>query len=116
MQEVGLAAEEGGNLQHVDILGGHRGLGLAVDVGHHGDIVFLADGAQDLEALAVADAGEGADAGAVGLAVAGFEGEGNLQAVGDGHQAFAHLEGVFVVLYHTRTGNQEEIAGLCVFG
>ena len=60
------------------------------------------------------DAGEGGDAGAVGLAVGGLEGEGDGEARGDLHQALADLEGVFVVLYHTRTGNQNEIAGLCV--
>ena len=35
-EQVGLAAQEGGNLQHVGDLGGGRGLRRLVDVGEHG--------------------------------------------------------------------------------
>ena len=113
-EELRLAAEEGGYLQHVGIVGGEAGLLVGVYVGNHGHAVALPHLAQQAQGLEVADAREGGDGRAVGLAVAGLEEERYAQAFGDGLKLLAHHEGVLVVLNNTRTGNQEEIAGLCV--
>ena len=87
MDEVGLPAQEGRRLQHVDDGrdgGGHgRDLGFAVYVGQHGHLEFAPHLGQDLQAALHARAAKGGARGAVGLVVARLEDEGDAQARGD---------------------------------
>ena len=57
-QQFGLAAQESGNLQHVNVFGSDIGLDGLMDVGYYGDIKRLAHLAQDAQRLLVTDAGE----------------------------------------------------------
>ena len=111
-EQGGLSAQEGGYLEDVDILCGQGGLLFGMDVGNHGDAVFLAYGAENFKTGLVADAGEGVDTGTVGFAVGGLEGVGQMEALSDGREAFGDKEGTCFVLDNTGTGNQKEIAGL----
>ena len=54
-QQVGLAAEEGRDLEHVDHLGHRPALPALVDVGEHGHAQRLADLGQDREPLLQAE-------------------------------------------------------------
>ena len=74
-QQIGLAAEERGDLQNVDGLGGELGLRGLVNVGEHGDAA-IAHALQDAQAFFEAGAAIGADAGAVGFVEGRFEDEG----------------------------------------
>ena len=51
VQQVGLAAEEGGDLEHVGHLGRGLGLPALVDVGDDRDAELLLDGGEDREPL-----------------------------------------------------------------
>ena len=66
-QQVGLAAEERRDLQHVDRLGHRPALLALVDVGQHRAAVALAHLGQDLDALGEAEAARAVGAGPVGL-------------------------------------------------
>lgn len=112
-EQGGLPTQKCGYLEYVDILGGHGGLLFGVNVGDHGDAVFLAYGAENFKTGLVADASKGVDTGTVGFTIGGFEGVGQVEPLGDGHEAFGDKERTCFVLYNTRTGNQKEIAGLC---
>ncbi len=55
-QQIGLAAEEGGDLQNVDHFGDRRALMGIMHVGQHRDAEFGADVGQNGEATVHADA------------------------------------------------------------
>ena len=114
MKQISLTAEESRYLQHIDVFGRHGSLGLAVDIGHHRHVETLSHLAQELKPLMVAYTSERVDTRAIGLAITGLECKRDMQTVGNLFQPFADHERIFMVLYHTRTGNQEEIAGLSV--
>ena len=80
LEEVGLAAEEGGDLQEVDGVGGGDGLVGFVDVGGDGDADLIADGGENFEAFVQAEAAIALGAGAVGLVEGGFEDVGDVEA------------------------------------
>jgi hypothetical protein len=84
-------------------------------VRHYGHPKPAAHLGQYFKSFMVANARKRSDAGSVGFAIAGLEGEGQLEPFGDFFETLAYHERVVMVLYHTRTGNQEEIAGLCIF-
>lgn len=50
-EEIGLAAEEGGDLEDVDSLGGYAAVLGGVDVGEDGEAGGFGDGAEDACAL-----------------------------------------------------------------
>ena len=114
LQQGSLPAEEGRNLQHINIGRRQGGILLAVNVGDHGDAIAVGNSLENFQSLAVTDTCERIDTGAVGLAIGGFERVGNVEPLGDGHQPLGDKERALVVLYHTGTGNQKEVAGLCI--
>jgi hypothetical protein len=73
--EVGLAAQEGGRLQHIDHASGVCDVFFAVHVGQHRNAQFLFDLAQDLKALFTTRAAVAGAAAAVGLVEAALEDE-----------------------------------------
>ena len=109
-KQVGLAAEEGRNLQDVDVLGGHFGLLGQVDVGDDGHAELGAHLCQHLQRLFVADAGERVDARAVGLAVAAFEDVGDAQAAAQRHNLRRDVECHVLALDYAGAGQQEKVA------
>lgn len=92
-EEVGLPAEEGRDLEYVDVLGGHGGFGNGVDVGGGGQAEALAYLAEDFEGFFIADAGKTVDPAAVGFAVTALENVGNTQLVGNLSHPFCNLHG-----------------------
>ena len=113
-EQVGLAAEEGGNLEH--------GFGVAesvrepgavlrgVDVGENGNAKVAGDGAEDARAFDQARAAEAADAGAVGLIVAGLEDPREAQLGGDPENRLGERAGVSFGLEDAGSGDEEEVA------
>ena len=108
-QQFGLAAQESGNLQHVNIFGGDIGLDGLMDVGHYGDIKRFAHLAQDAQRLLVTDAGERIHARAVGFAVTALEHVGDVECLGDLHRLLGNVQCHLLALDHTGTGQQEEV-------
>ena len=107
-EEVGLAAEEGGDLEDVDGFGGRVALGGVVDVGEDGDAEAFADGGEDGEALMQADASGGLGAGAVGFVEAGFVDEGDVGEAADLGEGVGHFEGVGFGFDLAGAGDEDE--------
>ena len=72
-EEVGLARQEGGDLEHVDRLGGRGAVGGGVDVGQHRAADAGADLREDAQALVHAEPARRRDRRAVGLVVGALE-------------------------------------------
>ena len=109
-EEVGLAAEEGGDLEYVDGFG-YRGTVLGgVDVGEDGEAGGFGYGAEDAAAFREAGAAEAADGGAVGFVVAGFEDVGDAEVGGDALDGISHGAGVGLGLDDAGAGDEEEFA------
>ena len=107
-QEVGLAAEEGGDLQDIDCLGGWAAVFAFVNVGQDGDAVFLANVSEDLQASDHADAAWGGAAGAVGLVVARLEDQGDVQAGRDLDEGGGALVGMLSTLDLARARDENK--------
>ena len=78
-QQVGLPAQEGRDLQHVDRLGDRRALLGRVHVGQHRHAEALAHLGEDRQALLHAEAARGVGAGAVRLVEAGLVDEADAE-------------------------------------
>ncbi len=109
-EEVGLAAEEGRDLEDVDgfaygaaILGG-------VDVGEDGEAGGFGYGAENAAAFGEAGAAEASDGGAVSFVVAGFEDVGDAEVGGDALDGVGHGAGVVLGLDDAGAGDEEEFA------
>ena len=72
-KQVGLAAEEGGDLKDVGDFGGGSGLIGSVDVGEDFEVGGLLNGGQDAQTFFQAGAAVGGDAGAVGFIERSFK-------------------------------------------
>ena len=108
VDEIGLPAQEGGCLQHVDHRG-HRGdLGFAVHVGQHRQVQLALDLGQDLQPSVHAGAAEGGAAAAVGFVVAALEDEGDAQRAGDLLEPAGDVDLQLQRLDHAGPGDQEE--------
>ena len=87
VDEVGLAAQKSGGLQHIDH-GGHRSdVGLVVHIGQDGQAEFFFHFGQNFQTLLHARAAKAGAAGAVGFVVAAFENKRDAQGSGDFFQA-----------------------------
>ncbi len=113
-EEIGLAAEEGGDLEHeVHVAEGVREAGAVfggVDVGEDWETCVLCDAAQDARAFDEAGATEAADAGAVGFVVAGFEDVGDVEIGGDALDGLSEGAGVGFAFEDAGAGDEEEAA------
>ena len=109
-QQIGLAAKEGGNLQHVDGFGGDFAVGGLVYVGEHRQARIFRDAAEDARALREAGAAKALHAGAVGLVVAGFEDERDAEVGRDALDGLGHGAGVGFGLDDAGAGDEEEPA------
>src|SRR3989442_7575779 len=109
--EIGLPAEEGGDLEDVGHLRRLLHLRHLVHVGEDRDAVPRTHAGEDLEALVDPGAAVRAQAGPVRLVVAGLEHEGDPQRGRDLLEAPGELRGMARVLDHARAGDQEEGPG-----
>ena len=98
-EKVGLAAQEGRDLKNVGHLSSHRCFVGQVNVCDDADTQLRLDAAEDLERLAVANAREGIESGAVGLAVAGLDVKGQSQLVAHALHLRGH-RGRGLVIFH----------------
>src|SRR6266702_4724110 len=106
--QVGLPAEEGGDLEHVEHLGRRGDLLDGMDVGQHRHPERLLHLGQDAEPLLDPRPAVRGDRGTVCLVVGRLEDQGNGNAVGDGHEAFSAMKRVRLALHNTRPGNQHQ--------
>ncbi len=104
-QQVGLAAEEGRNLKDIDSFGGNFAVGGLVDIGENRQAGIFGDAAEDSRSLYEAGAAKTPHTGAIGLVVAGFEDEGNLQVGGDALDGFSDGACVGLGLNDAGTGD-----------
>jgi hypothetical protein len=109
-EQVGLAAEEGRDLEDVGAFGGDFAVGGFVDVGEDGEAGGFGDGAEDAGAFAQAGAAEARDGGAVGLVVGGLEDIGDSQVGGNALDGLGHAAGVGFALDDAGAGDEEEAA------
>ena len=108
-EQIRLAAEERGNLQHVD----HFRHALHIDgfmhVGEHRNVNCVGDLAQNPQSLADPEPAKALDRRAVRLVVGGFEDVGHFQRARHAIDALRHLERVLFALNDARTGDQEQL-------
>jgi len=109
-EEVGLAAEEGGDLHDVDGFGGDAGVFGGVDVRKDGEASGVGYGAKDSRAFDQARAAETMDGGSVGFVVAGLEDVGDAEVGGDALDGVGHHTGVGFGLDDAGAGDEEEFA------
>lgn len=107
-QQVGLAAKEGGDLQHIHGHGNHFAMCWLVHIREDGQAGLAGDVAEDARALEQPRAAIALDAGAVGLVVAGLEDVGNGEVGGDTLDGVGHLAGVVFALDDAGAGDEEE--------
>ncbi len=107
-EQIGLAAEKGGDLQDVDSLRGHRALRAFVDVGQHGQARGLADFGEDRQRRFEPDAPRAAAGGAVGLVERGLEDETDVASRGDLLQRRGHFERVGAAFELAGAGDEGE--------
>ncbi|MNT24078.1 hypothetical protein D3C72_1595320 [compost metagenome] len=110
--EVRLAREEGGQLQHVDHFGHLLRLPWLMHVGNHGHAERRLDVLEDAHAFFQARAAIGMDRRAVGLVEAGLEHIGNAQFLRHAHIFFAGAHGKIARFEHVDAAKQREAAGI----
>ena len=109
-QQIGLTAEESGNLQDVDGFGGDFAVGRLMNVGEDRQTGVFGEAAKDASSFHEAGTTETLYAGAIGLVVAGLEDVGNAEIGRDALDGFGHFACVGFGLDNAGTGDQEEPA------
>ena len=109
-EKVGLAAEEGGDLEDVDGLAYGGAVLGGVDVSEDGETGALRYGAEDAAAFDEAGAPEAANGGAIGFVVTGFEDVGDAEVGGDALDGVGHGAGVLLGLDDAGASDEEELA------
>ena len=115
-EEVSLAAEEGGNLEDVDSLGGGVAVGRLVNVGEYGEAGFAGDAAEDADAFGESRTTEALHAGAVGFVIAGLEDVGNAHIRGYALDGVCHEARVLFAFDDAGAGDEKELACADVYG
>ena len=115
-EQFGLSAEKRGNLQNVDGLRGDFAIGWLVHVGEHRQAGRAGNAAEDARAFNEAGAAKALDAGAIGLVVAGFEDEGDVQVAGDALNAFCEGTSVMLGLDDAGAGDEKKPARAYLHG
>ncbi len=109
-QQVGLAAEEGGNLQHVDDLGRRRALRRLVDVGEQRQGELPPDLGEDLQPSTEPGSAKRLAGAAVRLVERGLEDQLQAEALGDSGEDLGRPERRLGALDHARAGDDREEA------
>ena len=108
-QQVGLAAQERRNLQHVDDRGGGRGLRGLVDVGQDRHAQFGLHASEDAEAGVEPGTAERGQRRAVGLVERRLVDVGDARLASDGRDGVTQLERMRLALDDARAGNQHQL-------
>ena len=109
-EKVGLAAEEGGDLEDVDGLAYGGAVLGGVDVGEDGETGALRYGAEDAAAFDEAGAPEAANGGAIGFVVTGFEDVGYAEVGGDALHGVRDHAGMRFRLDDAGPGDEKQLA------
>ena len=109
--QIGLAAEERGDLQDIDDFGDFGDVFRFVHVRKHRNVDFVFHLFQNAEALGESGAAKAAHRGTVGFVVGRFEDERNVQRAGHALDDFRHEEGVLLAFNDAGAGDEEQIAG-----
>lgn len=88
--QISLAAEKGGDLQNIDILGGDLDILWRVDIGRDGHPPLSPDLGEKLAPLLHSRSAKGADGCAVGLVIRGLEDKGRALILADGMDFLSH--------------------------
>ena len=107
-EEIGLAREEGGDLEDVRDFGGGSGLRGVVDVGEDRKMQIGFDFAEDAQAFGQSRAAKGLYGGTIGFVVRGFEDVGNDGVGSNSGDAFSHGTRVRFGFDDTGAGNEKE--------
>ena len=110
-QQVGLATKKSRDLKYVHVFGCHCSFICGMDIGYGGDSESLMYLSQYFECFLIANAGKRIQTWAVCLTVRTFEYIRYLQCFGDLYYSFGNAHCHFFTFYHTRTGQQEKVAG-----
>ena len=108
--EVGLAAEESGDLEDVGDFGDAGDVGGFVDVGEDGDADGVSNFFQNAEAFLETRAAKALKRGAIGFVVGGFEDVGDADAFRDRSDRLGHFEGVGFALDDAGAGDEKELS------
>ena len=106
--QIGLTAEERGNLQEVQNLRRRAHVPGFMHVGRDRDTQLAADSCQDLQAAFKSRAPKGANGSPVGLVVGRLEDEGDVESGSDLPETGGHPQGVFFAFDDAWTGNEKE--------
>ena len=107
-QKIGLAAEEGRNLQHIDRLGHGRALLRQVHVGQHRAAAALAHLGEDRQAVLEPEPARAFERGAVRLVERGLVDEPDAEPRRQFDQRMAHLERMLPALERARPRDQHK--------
>ena len=110
LEQIGLAAKKGRDLQDIDRLPGDGGLGFRVHVRQHGQGEFLADSGQYFQSFLEAGPAKGSARRAVGLVIAGLENAGDAESMARFLERRRHPAAQFLALDDARTGDQDKPA------
>src|SRR5580704_6369738 len=105
-QQVGLTAQERGDLQNIDDLRGSRGLRRLMNIGQD-RIALELEAGEDAESFDESGTAVSGETAAVRFVERRFEDEGS----GDATDRFGHVVDVLFALDYTWAGNQTESAG-----
>src|SRR5258708_21049957 len=109
--QVGLAAEEGRNLQHVHHLGDGSHVGHLMNIGEHRDVYFVFHLLQNAQAFLHPLPAIAPDRGSVRLVIRRFENEREIKRTHHALDDLRHAQDVLFTFNHTGPGNEEQIAG-----
>ena len=109
-QQIGLAAEKGGNLEDVDGFGGDLAMAGLMDISEDRQARVFGDAGEDARPLLEAGSAKALDAGAIGLVVAGFEDIRDADIGCDALDSFGNGARMGLGLDDAGTGDEEELA------
>jgi len=109
--QIGLAAEERGNLQDIHDFAGKQRLLFGVHIGQHGHVELLADLDERLQATRDARAAKRFAGRAIGFVEASFEDKKDVQFATGFDEGRRDLAAKFFVLDHARAGDEKQPVG-----
>src|SRR5579864_2354903 len=108
--KISLPAEKRRDLQHIRNLGNFADIGGFVHVRQHRQLNFIFDFLENSQPFFQAWAAKAADGSAVGLVIASFVDEWEIQRTGHALDDLRHADGMLLALDHAGAGDQKEIA------